>query len=184
MKSDITRVVTPLNRQVIVSLRAGDRVELSGEVLVFRDEVHRILCERISRGEDLPFDLENAAVYYCGPTPARLGRPVGSAGPTTSARMDRFTGPLLECGLAMTIGKGDRSPEVRDLLVKHRAVYLVATGGAGALIARHITASRVVAYPELGPEAARIFTVRDLPLIVGLDSCGGSAFMERVKSEG
>jgi fumarate hydratase subunit beta len=181
MRGAVTRLATPLDRDSVAALRAGDRVELSGEVLVFRDEVHRLLCERLARGEDLPFGLGNAAVYYCGPTPARGCRPVGSAGPTTSARMDRFTGPLLERGLAMTIGKGNRSPEVRDLLVKHRAVYLAATGGVGALIARHITGSRVIAYPDLGPEAARIFTVRDLPLIVGLDSCGGSAFKESEK---
>ncbi len=182
MRSAVIRIATPLDRQAVAGLRAGDRVELSGEVLVFRDEAHRILCERIARGDELPFPLENAALYYCGPTPARKGRPAGSAGPTTSARMDRFTGPLLERGLAVTIGKGGRSPEVRGLLVKHRAAYLVATGGAGALIARHITASRVIAFPELGPEAARIFTVHDLPLVVGLDSAGGSAFAGEPKT--
>ena len=172
------RITAPVDRDEVRSLRAGDRVALSGEVLVFRDEVHRILCDLIARGGPLPFSVECAALYYCGPTPARHGRPVGSAGPTTSSRMDRFTGPLLARGLAATIGKGNRSPEVRELLVHHCAVYLVAAGGAGALLARHITAARVIAYPELGTEAARVFTVEEMPLIVGLDAHGGSAFAE------
>ena len=131
---------------------------------------------RSERGEPLPFELDGAAVYYCGPTPARGGRPVGSAGPTTSSRMDRFTGPLLERGLALAIGKGGRSDNVRGLFAKHGAAYLVATGGAGALLARHVIASRILAYPELGPEAARLFTVNRMPLIVGYDASGGSAF--------
>jgi fumarate hydratase subunit beta len=174
----IRRIETPVSRGVACSLRAGDMVLLSGEVLVFRDEVHRIVCDLIAKGEPLPFELENAALYYCGPTPGRHGRPVGSAGPTTAGRMDRFTGPLLERGLALTIGKGNRSPEVRELLRKHGAAYLAAVGGAGALLGGCIEASRVVAFPELGPEAARIFTVRDMPLIVALDCAGGSAFAE------
>ncbi len=181
MEGEVHRMTIPLDREAVAGLRAGDIVSLSGDILVFRDQVHRILCERIERGEDLPFDLDGAAVYYCGPTPARDGRPVGSAGPTTSARMDRFTGPLLKRGLAMTIGKGGRSPEVRRLLIEHRAVYMVAVGGAGALMARHVTGSRVIAFPELGPEAARVFTVRDMPLIVGMDSAGGSAFIKEIQ---
>lgn len=176
MNKSVIHLTTPLNREAVLRLRAGDIVALSGEVLVFRDEVHRILCGMIERGEELPFDLAGAALYYCGPTPATAGRPAGSAGPTTSARMDRFTGPLLDRGLAMTIGKGDRSAAVREKLAERGAVYMVATGGAGALIARHIIASRVIAYPELGPEAARVFVVKDLPLIAGLDAVGGSAF--------
>lgn len=178
MSDSVLHIHTPLDREEILRVRAGDFVALSGEVLVFRDEVHRILCGLLEKGLPLPFSLNDAALYYCGPTPARDGRPVGSAGPTTSGRMDRFTGPLLAQGLAMTIGKGNRSAEVRELLVRHGAVYLAATGGAGALLARHITGSRVIAFPELGPEAARIFTVRDMPLIVGLDAVGGSAFAE------
>lgn len=176
MKHPVIELVTPLDRETLLRLRAGDIVTLSGEVLVFRDEVHRILCGMIERGETLPFSLDGAALYYCGPTPATDGRPCGSAGPTTSARMDRFTGPLLDRGLAMTIGKGNRSPAVREWFMERGAVYMVATGGAGALIACHIIDSRIIAYPELGPEAARVFTVRDFPLIVGLDARGGSAF--------
>jgi len=170
-------ISTPLNREELADLRAGDRVTLSGDVLVFRDQVHRILCDLIARGEPLPFSLRDKALYYCGPTPPRHGMPVGSAGPTTSSRMDPFTGPLLEKGLAVTIGKGNRSDEVARLLKKYRAAYLLAVGGAGAFIAKHITAASVIAYPELGPEAARIFTVRALPLIVGIDANGESAFV-------
>jgi fumarate hydratase subunit beta len=174
--TEIISVTTPIDRGILGRLKAGDRAALSGEVLVFRDEAHRILCEMIGRGEPLPFSLKDAALYYCGPTPGRNGKPVGSAGPTTSSRMDRFTGPLLEQGLAMTIGKGNRSPDVAALLVRYKAVYMAATGGVGALLARHITASRIIAFPELGPEAARIFTVYDFPLITAIDTEGRNIY--------
>ena len=170
------RLSTPLDREEIRKLRAGNRVLLNGTVLVFRDQVHRILSEMIRRGEELPFELSNQALYYCGPTPPMYGMPVGAAGPTTSSRMDPFTGPLLARGLAMTIGKGERSPEVAELHRAYGAVYMVAAGGVGALMAKHITAAEVIAFPELGPEAAYRFTVADMPLIVGYDTEGGSAF--------
>ena len=176
INTDVISVTTPLDRGILHRLKAGDRVTLSGEVLVFRDEVHRILCEMIERGETLPFSLKDAALYYCGPTPGSRGMPVGSAGPTTSSRMDRFTGPLLEQGLAMTIGKGNRSPEVAALMVRHRAVYMAAIGGIGALLAKHITFSKVIAFPQFGPEAARIFTVRDFPLITAIDTEGRNKY--------
>ncbi|MFC1490020.1 FumA C-terminus/TtdB family hydratase beta subunit [Candidatus Latescibacterota bacterium] len=176
MENSVIKITTPLDRDQLKELNAGDRVSLSGEILVFRDQVHRNLCEMIENSEPLPFDIEGAAVYYCGPTPARHGMPVGSAGPTTSSRMDSFTAPLLERGLAMTIGKGNRSKEVTELLEKHSAIYMLAIGGTGALLAKHITASEVIAFPELGPEAARRFTVKDFPLIVGIDTHGKSAF--------
>jgi len=153
-------------------------VALTGEVLVFRDQVHRILCEMIQNGEPIPFSLKDAALYYCGPTPARHGMPVGSAGPTTSSRMDPFTGPLLEKGLAMTIGKGNRSKEVVELLKKHNAVYMLAIGGTGALLAKHVESATVIAFPELGPEAVSVFTVNEMPLIVGIDTHGKSVFKE------
>ena len=171
-------LTTPVDKKALSGLKAGDMVTLTGEVLVFRDQVHRMLCEMIEQGVTLPFSLKDRALYYCGPTPALYGMPVGSAGPTTSSRMDPFTGPLLEMGLAATIGKGNRSPEVAALLRKHCAVYLVAVGGAGAFIAKHIQAASIIAFPELGPEAARIFTVHELPLIVGIDTRGKSAFIE------
>ena len=174
---EIQHLTVPLDRKKITSLKAGDRVMLSGDILVFRDEVHRILCGMIAKGEQLPFNVKDMALYYCGPTPARHGMPVGSAGPTTSSRMDMFTEPLLELGLMMTIGKGNRSDEVRQLIAKHHAVYMVAVGGAGALAAKHISASQILAFPELGTEAARMFTVHDLPMIVGIDTQGCSAFV-------
>jgi len=172
----VKKLHTPFNRPDIAELKICEQVLLSGDILVFRDQVHRILCEMINEGKKLPFSLKDEAVYYCGPTPARHGMPVGSAGPTTASRMDMFTEPLLELGLAMTIGKGNRSPSIARSLHKHLAVYMVAIGGTGALIAQHITSSRVIAFPELGTEAARIFTVSDMPLIVGIASVGDNAF--------
>ena len=167
---------TPVNRTDIESLRAGEQVALSGEILVFRDQVHRILCDLINKNEPLPFNLKDETVYYCGPTPSRHGMPVGSAGPTTSGRMDKFTEPLLQQGLAVTIGKGGRSPEITRNLIQYKSVYMIAAGGTGALMAKHITAAELIAFPELGTEAARVFTVRDMPLIVGIDTHGESAF--------
>ena len=178
MEKHTVKITTPLNRNVIKKLNSGDTVVLTGEVLVFRDKVHRILCEMIQNGEHIPFNLKDAALYYCGPTPARHGMPVGSAGPTTSSRMDPFTEPLLEMGLAMTIGKGNRSKEVVELLKKHEAVYMLAIGGTGALLAKHVESASVIAFPELGPEAARMFTVKEMPLIVGIDTNGESVFKE------
>ena len=176
MKNRVIKIFTPLDRKAVMHLRAGDRVVLTGEMLVFRDQVHRILTEMIRDGHPLPFSLKDAVLYYCGPTPARHGMPVGSAGPTTSSRMDPFTGPLLELGLAMTIGKGNRSPEIVKFLQKYQAIYMVAVGGTGAVLAKKVSASSVIAFPELGTEAARTFTVVEMPLIVGIDSRGGSAF--------
>ena len=179
MNFEIKHITTPLNKKIISELNSGDMVTLTGEVLVFRDQVHRILCEMIKNGEPLPFSIEDKALYYCGPTPPRHGMPVGSAGPTTSSRMDPFTGPLLEMGLVMTIGKGNRSRDVVELLKKHNAVYMLAVGGTGALIAKHVTASSIIAFPELGTEAARLFAVVDMPLIVGIDIYGRNAFVEK-----
>ena len=176
MGIEIKRLTTPLDRKSLRELRAGDMVKLAGELLVFRDQVHLILCEMIKKKEPLPFNLKDKALYYCGPTPARHGMPVGSAGPTTSSRMDAFTEPLLKMGLAMTIGKGNRSSEVIELLKKYNAVYMIAVGGTGAFIAKHVTEASVIAFPELGPEAARLFTVNDMPLIVGIDTYGQNAF--------
>lgn len=170
-------IKTPVDREALKSLKAGDIVSLSGEVLVFRDNVHRILCEMIAGGKELPFDLKDRALYYCGPTPPKHGMPAGAAGPTTSARMDAFTGPLLEKGLAVTIGKGNRSEEVACLLKKNKAVYLLAVGGAGAYIAKRIVSSKIIAFPELGPEAARLFVFNELPLVVGIDAEGKSSFV-------
>lgn len=184
MNTQIIKIVTPLDMRVVRELKAGDSVVLSGEILVFRDQVHRILYDMIRKGNPLPFSLMDAVLYYCGPTPARHGMPVGSAGPTTASRMDKYMDLILEQGLAVTIGKGERSPEVVELHKKYRAVYMAAVGGTGALLAKHVSASTVIAFPELGTEAARIFTVTDMPLIVAIDSSGNSAFFKgkRVKA--
>ena len=171
-----TTLTTPIDRTVLTELAAGDRVLVSGDILVFRDQVHRELCGLIGRGEPLPVDLRDAVVYYCGPTPGREGRAVGSAGPTTSARMDRYTPALLEAGVAVTIGKGDRSGEVAQAFARWGGVYLAATGGVGALLGGTVVDARIVAYPEFGPEALRVFRVRDFPAVVGIDTRGVSAF--------
>jgi fumarate hydratase subunit beta len=167
---------TPLSHDVLKKLDAGDEVLLSGDVLVFRDQVHIKLMELLDSGQTLPFDVSGRALYYCGPTPARHGMPVGSAGPTTASRMDKFTPRLLGEGLLASIGKGDRDESVVAACAKFGAVYFVAVGGTGAYIAKHISASRVVAYPELGAEAARIFTFDAVPLYVGIDARGNTAF--------
>ncbi len=172
------RLTTPLTDEALAPLRAGDPVLLSGVLYGARDAAHARLVEAIRRGEPLPISLAGQVIYYVGPAPAKPGWPIGPAGPTTSGRMDPYTLPLLEQGVKGFIGKGSRSPEVRQALVTHRAVYLAAVGGAAALLARQIRESRVVAYPELGPEAIRQLTVVDFPLIVVNDIHGGDAYQE------
>jgi fumarate hydratase subunit beta len=176
MGKEIIKITTPLDRKIISGLKAGDMVTFSGETLVFRDQVHKILCGMIEKEQELPFSLENAALYYCGPTPEKSGIPAGSAGPTTSGRMDKFTEPLLKSGLAMTIGKGDRSPEIDELMKKYSAVYMLACGGAGAYIGKCVKSVSVIGFNELGPEAARIFVFENLPLLVGIDTRGNEIF--------
>jgi fumarate hydratase subunit beta len=170
------RLEPPLEKEQLRALRAGQLVRLSGRVYTARDAAHVRLVEALQGGQKLPFPLAGEVIYYCGPAPAPPGRPIGSCGPTTAARMDRFLEPLLAGGLAGTIGKGNRSPAVRRALVRYGAVYLVAVGGAGALLASFVKAARVVAYPELGPEAVYELLVEDLPLLVGYDAKGGTVF--------
>jgi len=167
---------TPLSKASVAELRAGQVVALSGVVYTARDAAHQRLAAALAEGRRLPVDLAGAVIYYCGPAPAPPGRPAGSCGPTTSARMDPYTEAVLEQGVAATIGKGNRSRAVRQALVRHGAVYLVAVGGAGALLARHVRAARVVAYEDLGPEAIHEFEVEDLPAVVGYDAHGGAVF--------
>ncbi len=171
-----TAIHTPVDRAQLARLRAGDTVLITGDVLVFRDQVHRELAALLAAGKPLPVDLRDAVVYYCGPTPSRGRGPVGAAGPTTSSRMDPFTPPLLDAGIAAAIGKGDRSPEIARAFAKHGAVYFAATGGAGALLGRTVMEARVLAFAEFGPEALRTFRVRDFPAVVGIDALGNSAF--------
>lgn len=158
----------------LTKLRAGDGVLFSGTIYTARDAAHKRLTEALARGETLPFELKGAAIYYAGPTPARAGEIIGSCGPTTSARMDDYTPALLDAGLKIMIGKGKRDARVVESMVKNKAVYLIAVGGAAALIKSRITAAEDVAYPDLGCEAVRRLTVDKLPLLVAIDSYGGN----------
>jgi fumarate hydratase subunit beta len=167
---------SPLTTEVARSLHVGDRVLISGEVYTARDAAHRRLVDLLEAGKPLPIELEGAIIYYCGPTPAPPGRPIGSAGPTTSSRMDAYA-PLLHAhGVRATIGKGPRGAAVRVALQEHGAVYLAAVGGAGALLAECIVAAEVVAFEDLGTEAIRKLTVEDFPAIVAYDAHGAGAF--------
>ncbi|MHB0914224.1 MAG: Fe-S-containing hydro-lyase [Thermoleophilia bacterium] len=172
------RLLTPpLTDADVVDLRAGDAVTISGVIYTARDAAHRRLVEMIDRGEELPVELAGQVIYYTGPTPASPGRATGSAGPTTSSRMDRYTPRLLSaCGVKALVGKGDRAEEVVRALVDNRAVYLAAVGGAGALLAETIVAAEVVAWPELGTEAIHRLEVREFPAIVAIDAEGSSIY--------
>jgi fumarate hydratase subunit beta len=169
------RIALPLTDDAIGALRAGDYVYLTGELLTARDAAHKRMCEALARGEPLPVDIRGQVIYYVGPTPAKPGAIIGSAGPTTSERMDGFTIPLLEAGLKGAIGKGGRAPAVREAFARHRAVYFLAVGGAGALLSKQIRNVEVVAYEDLGTEAVRRMTVEDFPVIVCDDIYGGDA---------
>ena len=167
---------TPLTRETLAPLRAGDTVLLSGTVYTARDAAHARMSEALDRGDPLPFDLKGAAVYYVGPTPERPGCAIGAAGPTTSGRMDRYTPRLLDLGLACMIGKGRRSEAVKQAVVRNGAVYLAAIGGAGALMARSIRSCEIIAWPDLGCEAVRRLEVDRMPLTVLLDAHGGDLY--------
>ena len=166
----------PLNEREARALRAGDSVLLSGVLYTGRDAAHKRLCRLLAEGKPLPFDLRDATIYYVGPTPARPGAVIGSAGPTTSYRMDSYAPLLLAHGLRGMIGKGYRSPEVIAAMQAHGAVYFGAVGGAAALIAGHIEASEVIAFDDLGTEAIRKLTVRDFPAFVVIDSLGNNLY--------
>jgi len=178
--NDAVRLTTPISEEVARRLKAGDRVLLSGVVYTGRDAAHKRLFELLEAGEELPVDLRGQVIYYVGPTPARPGRVIGSAGPTTSGRMDAYAPALIACGLRGMIGKGLRSQAVIDAMKQHGAVYFGATGGAAALLARRITACEIVAYEDLGPEAIRRLVVEDFPVIVVNDAHGGDFYREGV----
>jgi len=180
--AQLIKLSTPLRDEDIVRLKAGDGVLLSGVVYTGRDEAHRRLFELLQSGKQLPVDLRGQVIYYVGPTPAKPGRVIGSAGPTTSSRMDAYTPRLLEHGLKGMIGKGARGEVVRDAIKTHKAVYFGATGGAAALLARRIKACEVVAYEDLGTEAIRRLVVEDFPLVVINDCDGGDLYVEAVKT--
>lgn len=168
---------TPLQKNDLAALQSGDKVLLSGIIYSARDAAHKRLCEALDKGEELPFDLNGAAIYYMGPAPAPAGHAIGSAGPTTSYRMDAYAPRLYSLGLGASIGKGRRAPAVREAMQQHTGVYLGATGGAGALISKCIVAAEVVAYPDLGAEAVRKLTVKDFPLLVINDAHGGELYV-------
>ncbi|MBU2009373.1 MAG: Fe-S-containing hydro-lyase [Chloroflexi bacterium] len=168
----------PLKEQDIVRLKAGDRVLLTGVLYTARDAAHKRLVEALERGEKLPIDLKGQVLYYVGPSPAPPGKVIGSAGPTSAYRMDRYTPRLLQEGLKGTIAKGPRSEKVKEALKQHKAVYLAATGGAGALLSQRILKAEVVAYADLGPEAIRKLEVKDLPAIVINDAHGGDLYLK------
>ena len=178
MKDRTIRVTPPLNEEAVRAMRAGDRVAITGVIYTARDAAHKRLVEARQRGESLPLDLVGQVIYYVGPCPARPGQAIGSAGPTTSGRMDTYAPALIELGLRAMLGKGLRSPAVVEAMKLHGSVYLAATGGAGALLARQITRADVIAYPDLGPEAIHRLEVRDFPAIVAIDTLGNDMYAE------
>ncbi|MFO7651165.1 MAG: Fe-S-containing hydro-lyase [bacterium] len=174
------KITTPLTEATIKDLRAGDSVLITGTIYTGRDLAHKRLFDSIQKGEALPFDLKGAIVYYVGPSPAKPGKPIGSAGPTTSYRMDAYSPLLIEKGLRGMVGKGNRTKPVLDAITTYGAVYFAAVGGAAALIARSIKAAKVIAYPELGPEAVHELKVEDFPAIVINDCHGGDLYEQGV----
>ncbi len=170
------KITTPITDEAAASLRTGDEVLLSGRVYTARDAAHKRMDALLDSGGNLPFSIEGAVIFYVGPSPAKPGRVIGSAGPTTSGRMDKYTPRLLSLGLKGMIGKGSRSAVVKDAIVRHRAVYFAALGGAGALASESVKAVRPVAYEDLGTEALTELTVEDFPLIVVNDIYGGDAY--------
>jgi len=179
--SQVISLTPPLSDKTVLKLRAGDQVNISGVIYTARDAAHKRLVELIDKGEPLPFEVRGAIVYYVGPTPARPGEVIGSAGPTTSYRMDPYAPKLLARGLKGMIGKGNRGKEVLEALQKEKAVYFTAVGGAGALIAQWITSSEVIAYEDLGAEAIRRIEVKDFQAVVANDAHGGDLFKEGIE---
>lgn len=170
------KINVPLSKEDASSLRTGDYVYLTGTVYTARDAAHKRMDEALAKGEELPFDVNGNVIYYMGPSPAREGRPIGSAGPTTAGRMDPYAPKLLDLGLRGMIGKGRRTKEVVDAVVRNKAVYFAAVGGAGALLSQCIKSSEVIAYDDLGAEAIRKLYVENFPVIVVIDSEGTNLY--------
>ena len=173
------KINTPLNLKLIKSLKAGEEIFLSGIIYVARDQAHKRIVEALKKNKRLPFDLEGAIIYYCGPTQTPKGKVIGACGPTTSARMDVFTPALLAQGLKGMIGKGARSEEVRAAIKKYQGTYFVTFAGCGALLSKNVLNVKKVAYSELGPEAILKLEVKDFPLIVAIDSNGSDIYRRR-----
>jgi fumarate hydratase subunit beta len=176
---DFKKIALPLTDEVVNSLRAGDLVHLSGRMYTGRDQTHRRLCALLEEGKELPVDLAGQLLYYVGPSPARPGKVIGAAGPTTSYRMDAYTPRLLEQGLKATLGKGARTKPVREAMLAHGAIYLAAFGGAGALLAQCIKAVELIAFEDAGPEAMYLFEVENFPAVV-INDIHGHDFYEEI----
>lgn len=166
----------PFDADIVKELKAGDYVYLTGTIYTARDAAHKRMYEALQSGEALPFDIEGNVIYYMGPSPAREGRPIGSAGPTTASRMDKYTPALLELGMRGMIGKGRRTEAVRESMMKNQAVYFAAVGGAGALLSKSILQAEVIAYEDLGTEAIRKLEIKDFPVIVVMDCEGNNLY--------
>ena len=174
-------IQVPLSEEDINTLKTGDYVYLSGIIYTARDAAHKRMAEALAAGETLPIDMKNNIIYYMGPSPAREGRPIGSAGPTTASRMDKYAPDLLDLGLKGMIGKGKRSKAVIDAIVRNGAVYFAAVGGAGAILSKCIKKSTVIAYDDLGTEAIRELEVEDFPVVVVIDSDGNNLYETAIK---
>jgi len=175
------RIQTPLSDELIKQLKIGTEVLINGSIFTARDSAHKRMTEALAKGQGLPFAARGQIIYYAGPTPPRPGQAIGSVGPTTSSRMNKYAPIILDAGLKGMIGKGEMAPEVAEKLKEKTAVYFLAIGGAGALISQSIRAAEVVAYEDLGPEAIRRLTVADFPAIVVMDCYGGNLFKEGMK---
>lgn len=170
------KIIIPMDRETAKNLKSGDYIYLTGTMYTARDAAHKRMQEALDNGEALPIDMNGTVIYYMGPSPAREGRPIGSAGPTTASRMDKYAPKLCDLGMIAMVGKGKRSQAVKDAIVRNKAVYLAAVGGAGALLSKCIKSSEVVAYDDLGTEAIRKLYVEDFPVIVVIDSEGNDLY--------
>lgn len=174
-------ITTPITEEVTKDLKSGDYVYITGTIYVARDAAHKRMIEALERGEELPIDIKDATIYYMGPSPAREGRQIGSAGPTTATRMDKYAPILLDLGEKAMIGKGKRSKEVMDAIVRNKAVYFAAVGGAGALLSKCVVKSEIVCYEDLGAEAILKMEVKDFPVIVVVDAQGNNLYETAIK---
>ncbi len=175
------KIEAPLKKEDIDKLKSGDYVYITGTIYVARDAAHKRMDDLLKEGKELPIELKDNVIYYMGPSPAREGRPIGSAGPTTASRMDKYAPKLLDLGLKGMIGKGKRTQEVKDAIVRNGCVYFAAVGGAGALLSKAITKSEIVAYEDLGAEAIRKLEVKDFPVIVVIDKEGNNLYETAIK---
>ncbi len=174
-------IQAPVSKEELKTLRAGDYIYITGTIYTARDAAHKRMDDALKKGRTFPVDIKNQIIYYMGPSPAREGRPIGSAGPTTASRMDKYTPKLLDLGLGAMIGKGKRSPQVLEAIKRNRSVYFAAVGGAGAILSKCIRSAEVVAYEDLGTEAVRRLEVEDFPAIVVADCEGNNLYETAIK---